>query len=100
MLEQYPGGRQGGVAAQVDLYRRGKPAQLEQLAVAYYIGGFRQVVLGSNLLQRGIRQPGFQWAHRGRIAAKRRGRESVYLEHFKLHADHSCPLSAARICSR
>ncbi|MNP43528.1 hypothetical protein D3C76_1373510 [compost metagenome] len=86
LVEQYPGGRQSGVAAEVHLAARGEPAQLNAAPVAHEKSGLRLVVLPRHIEQRLVRQPCRQRAHRRRVAAKRAFAERI--DQIKLNLLH------------
>jgi len=54
LLEQHPGRRQGGVAAQINFDRRGEPAQGLAFTVANEVCSFGQIVFFGDTLQQRI----------------------------------------------
>jgi len=79
--------RQRRVPAQRDLDCRREPAQLV-IRVAdrgHQESGLGKVMLGRDLLQQRVVEPGVQWHHRGRVAAERPVGEGIDLRKGQAH---------------
>ena len=85
LLEQHIGAGQGRVPAQRHLRSRGKPADMPGSALLHHKGGFRQVVLGGNLLHQGLVKPAVQAIDHGRVTGEGAVGKGVDLMKIELH---------------
>ncbi|MNT40616.1 hypothetical protein D3C72_1769410 [compost metagenome] len=83
------GAGQGGMPAQWHLGQRGKPADMPGGALPQQKSGFRQIVLGGDLLHQRIAEPTVQAIDHGRIAGERAIGEGVDLVKVELHGGQS-----------
>ncbi|MNG36422.1 hypothetical protein D3C84_1234420 [compost metagenome] len=79
------GAGQGGMPAQRYFGLGGKPADVPVRALLHQECGFRQVVLGGDLLHQAVAEPGVQPIDHRRIAAEGPAAEGVDLMKFELH---------------
>jgi hypothetical protein len=77
--EENVGAGQGGMATEGDLGRGGEPAQLETILHFHQEGGFGEIVLSGDGLQKVVGEPGFEDADGGRIAGEGFAGKSVDL---------------------
>jgi hypothetical protein len=85
VLEEDVGRGQRGVAAEVDLEDRREPADLDRAARPDDVGRLGQVVLHGDGLQDRVREPGFERADGGRVAAEDVVGERVHLVDRDVH---------------
>jgi LPXTG-site transpeptidase (sortase) family protein len=84
-FEDYEGGSQRCMPAQVHLDLRSEPSDFESISCLDEECGFRQVVFHCNLLHQLVRQPGLQRADGRRVSAKKPVCKCINLKNPEFH---------------